>query len=94
MIEKDQCHKTAVALEYDGEKAPFISAIGSESLAEMILQTAMEHEIPIYENKELACLLSKLELGDEIPQDLYLIIAQVLAFVYHVKGKLPSGGDI
>lgn len=81
---------TALCLEYDGINAPILSAFGEDTLAEEILKLAKEHNIPIYENPELVKSLSQLSLGEEIPQELYLIIAQLIAFVYNLKGKIPS----
>ncbi|MGB3623795.1 EscU/YscU/HrcU family type III secretion system export apparatus switch protein [Ketobacter sp. MCCC 1A13808] len=81
----------AVALSYDGQSAPFISASGGADLAEEILRIAREHEVPIYENPELVDILARLEVGDEIPELLYRTIAEIIAFVYMLKGKVPEG---
>ncbi|MCG8670946.1 MAG: EscU/YscU/HrcU family type III secretion system export apparatus switch protein [Pseudomonadales bacterium] len=81
----------AVALTYDGEKAPFVSASASSELAEEILEIAREHEVPIYENEQLVETLALLEVGDEIPELLYRTIAEIIAFVYILKGKAPGG---
>lgn len=75
----------AVALYYDGESAPKITATGSEDIARQIIALAIEHEIPIYENPELVALLATLELGDEIPEILYRTIAELICFAYEVK---------
>ena len=81
----------AVALHYDGETAPQVTAKGYGELAEKIIAIAKYHDIPLEENKELVQLLSQLELGDEIPQELYLAIAEIIAFAYILKGKRPEG---
>ncbi len=81
----------AVALHYDGESAPQVTAKGSGELAEQIMAIARQHDIPLQENAELVQLLSQLELGDEIPQELYLAIAEIIAFTYMLKGKRPEG---
>lgn len=81
----------AVALTYDGKSAPFVSASGSQDLAEEIIRIAREHEIPIYENPQLVDILARLEVGDEIPELLYRTIAEIIAFVYMLKGKTPEG---
>ncbi|MDX1693550.1 MAG: EscU/YscU/HrcU family type III secretion system export apparatus switch protein [Ketobacteraceae bacterium] len=81
----------AVALTYDGERAPFVSASATSELAEEILQIAREHEVPIYENEQLVETLALLEVGDEIPELLYRTIAEIIAFVYMLKGKAPKG---
>ena len=82
----------AVALEYDGDSAPRVTAKGRDTLAEQILQIARQHNIPIQENQPLASLLANIELGEEIPESLYLAVAQVIAFAYHLSGKLPDTG--
>ena len=81
----------AVALKYDGENAPKVTAKGSEEIAEQIIALAREHNVPLSENKELVSLLSTLELGEEIPEMLYLAVAEVIAFAYMLKGKVPKG---
>ena len=75
----------AVALFYDGEIAPTVTAKGDLALAEEIIRVAKENDVPIFENKELASLLSNLELGDEIPELLYLAIAEIIVFAYKVR---------
>ena len=80
----------AVALTYDGCHTPFVSATGNSDVAEEILRIAKEHEIPIYENPELVDVLSRLELGDEIPELLYRTIAEIISFVYLLKDKTPD----
>ena len=80
----------AIALSYDGEAAPTLAAKGEDDLAQAIIQLALQAQVPIYENAELSQWLSKLELGDEIPQAIYLTIAEILAFVYKLEGKEPK----
>lgn len=81
----------AVALHYDGETAPQVTAKGYGELAEQIIAIAKHHGVPLQENKALVQLLSQLELGEEIPQELYLAIAEIIAFTYMLKGKVPAG---
>ncbi len=92
MTDKDEQNK-AVALTYDGQNAPTVSATGSGDIAEQILAIAKEYEIPIFENPELLRLLATLDLGDEIPETLYLCIAQIIAFAYRIQGKSPENWD-
>ena len=89
----DKPRKRAIALEYDGDAAPRITAIGQDSLAERIAAVAREHGVPMVENSELAALLGQLELGDEIPETLYLCVAQIIAFAYTLRGKTPAGWE-
>ncbi len=79
----------AVALQYDGENAPRVTASGRNQVAEEIVRLAREHDIPLQENEPLAGLLAKVELGEEIPTALYLAVAQVIAFAYQLSGKMP-----
>ncbi|WP_144174405.1 EscU/YscU/HrcU family type III secretion system export apparatus switch protein [Pseudomonas sp. Kh13] len=83
--------RQAIALSYDGQQAPTLSAKGEDALAEAILALAREHEVPIYENAELVCLLARLELGEQIPEALYLTIAEIIAFAWQLRGKVPAG---
>ncbi|MEI7796865.1 MAG: EscU/YscU/HrcU family type III secretion system export apparatus switch protein [Methylococcaceae bacterium] len=78
-----------VALKYDYEKdnAPTVTAKGAHLAAEQILKIADEHDIPLYKDPELVTILSKIPLGDEIPQDLYLAVAEVIAFAYGLSNK-------
>lgn len=83
--------REAIALSYDGQAAPTLSAKGDAELAEAILAIARDYEVPIYENAELVRLLARLELGDAIPEALYRTIAEIIAFAWHLKGKCPEG---
>ncbi len=76
--------KMAVALRYDvdKDKAPLILATGRGPMADEILRLADENKIPLYEDPELAKLLSKLEMDREIPPELYTLVAEVLFFIY------------
>ncbi|SFM13942.1 EscU/YscU/HrcU family type III secretion system export apparatus switch protein [Halopseudomonas yangmingensis] len=81
----------AIALVYDGAQAPTVSAKGEDELAQEIIRLAMEHEVPIYQNADLARMLVQLELGDQIPVELYRTIAEIIAFAWYLKGKAPPG---
>ena len=72
--------KTAVAVAYEpGDKAPKILASGKGEIAEEII--AKENDIPFYKDNKLAETLSKLEIGDTIPPELYEVVAEILVFV-------------
>ncbi len=74
--------KSAVALEYDPkDEAPKIIATGKGVLAERIIERAKEANVPIHQDEKLTQTLSKLEIGDMIPQELYGAVAEVLVFV-------------
>lgn len=89
----DQNSRQAIALSYDGQQAPTLTAKGDDALAEAILAIAREYKVPIYENAELVKMLARMELGDSIPQELYLTIAEIIAFAWRLKGKFPVGFD-
>lgn len=89
-MKDDYKPKTAVALHYDGNDAPRITAKGSGELAEQIIALAKEHGIPLEEDKDLINLLAQLDIGDEIPQTLYFAIAEIIAFAYMLRGKVPQ----
>jgi flagellar biosynthesis protein len=93
MTSAEQPSRQAIALSYDGNRAPTLTAKGDDQLAEAILAVAREYEVPIYENAELVRLLAQLELGDSIPESLYLCIAEIIAFAWYLKGKCPPGFD-
>ena len=71
----------AVALHYDRNGAPRVVAKGKGTIGAKIIEVAKAHDIPIEENEVLAGALSHVELGDEIPAELYKAVAEVLVFV-------------
>lgn len=87
---KDKQPPSAVALRYDQVTAPKLTAKGEGDLAEQIIALAREHGVPLYENAELTRVLGQMDLGDEIPETLYLAIAEIIAFAYVIQGKFPK----
>ena len=85
--------RKAVALQYDPGKrdAPTVVATGSGAVAEAIIDRAREHGVPLQEDPALAAALAQIPLGDEIPEALYVAVAEVLAFAYLLSGKRPPG---
>ena len=81
----------AIALNYDGENAPRLTAKGRGELAQRILALADAHDVPLHEDSELAALLAQIPLGEEIPEALYRAVAEVIAFAYLLSGKRPPG---
>lgn len=75
--------KTAVALGYDPNEdgAPKVIASGKGALADKIIEQAKENKIPVHEDDKLADTLSRLEIGEMIPPELYEVVAEVLVFV-------------
>jgi len=80
----------AVALIYDGENTPTVNARGVGRAAEQILQIAKEHQIAIEQDSELVEILAELNISDEIPDNLYRAIAEIIAFAYILSGKFPE----
>jgi len=78
----------AVALHYDKKGAPRVVAKGKGIVGEKIVEIAKQNDIPIQENEVLAGALSNVELGDEIPAELYKAVAEVLIFVMRLSGRL------
>jgi flagellar biosynthesis protein len=81
-------NQLAVALHYDKTGAPRVVAKGSGSIGEKIIEIAKAHDIPIEENEVLAGALANVELGDEIPVELYKAVAEVLVFVLRLSGRI------
>ena len=79
--------RKAVALQYgESNSAPVIVASGMGYVAEKIVETAQEHGVPIYEDNSLSTVLTQLNLGQEIPEELYQAIVEI--YVYFLKFDL------
>lgn len=92
--EKDGKIKQAIALEYNpADDAPRVIASGRGALAERIIERAQESDVPIHRDDKLADTLSRLEIGDMIPPELYEVVAEILIFVDSmdkIKGKIKG----
>ena len=85
--------KTAIALEYNpDEAAPKVIATGKGILAEKIIEKAKEANVPVHQDSKLAGTLSKLEIGDMIPPELYEAVAEILVFVDALEKIKKKGG--
>ena len=84
--------KKAVALKYrpETDRAPKVIAKGKGQMAEKILEIAREHRIYIHNDPDLVGILSELDLNEEIPPDLYLVVAELLAFIYFLNREEKS----
>lgn len=90
--QQNTANKTAVALSYEvGDEAPKILATGKGYVAEKIIETAREENVPIHKDEKLAGTLSKLEIGDYIPKELYGVVAEILVFVDRVESVRKHG---
>lgn len=90
MAESPAPPTTAIALRYDADRdrAPRVLATGRGTVAEVILRRAEEAGITVREDKTLAAALALLDVGDEIPAELYRAVAEVLAYVYGLDRQL------
>jgi flagellar biosynthesis protein len=84
----DSKSQLAVALHYDQGGAPRVVAKGKGQIGARIIEVAKANDIPIEENEVLAGALSNVELGDEIPTELYKAVAEVLIFVLRLSGRV------
>lgn len=84
--------KKAVALQYEGYSTPRVTAKGEHLLADEIIRLARENNIPVYEDSSLVQALAQVELGEEIPELLYMAIAEVIAFIYQLE-RTHSGTE-
>lgn len=94
MSEKERKLKQAVALEYNpSEDAPKVIASGRGLLAERIIEKAQESKVPIHRDDKLADTLSRLDIGEMIPPELYEVVAEILVFVDSMdklRGKIKG----
>lgn len=77
----------AIALRYSGDGAPKVTASGQGHVAARILELAAESGVPVRHDPALVRALSTLELGREIPEELYVAVAEVLAWAYRLDGQ-------
>lgn len=81
-MKKEEKPKQAIALSYDPEEeAPRVIASGRGELAERIIDRAKEADIPVHKDDKLADTLSRLDIGDMIPPELYEVVAEIIVFV-------------
>ena len=98
MAEEFDKEKTAVAIQYDpGDAAPKILATGKGHVAQKSIEEAKKADVPFYKDSKLADTLSRLEIGEAIPPELYEVVAEILVFVDDmdkVKSKLQGAGKL
>ena len=80
----------AAALVYSGTNAPTVVAKGEGFIAKQIIDVADRYEVPLISDEQLVSVLINVPLGDEIPENLYLAIAEVLAHVYRLNGLIDT----
>ena len=89
-MNKDKKETTiAAAIKYDekSDSAPRVTARGKGAIAEKIIELAKKHKVPIKEDPALVQVLSRLDIDEEIPLELYKAVAEILAFVYSVNDR-------
>lgn len=84
----DKSNSLAVALQYAAPHAPKVTAIGRGELARRIVEVGNTSGVPISRNPELAMALSNVEIDDQIPENLYRAVAEILAYILRVSGTL------
>lgn len=96
MAEEKTTRKKAVALRYDPaqSESPKVVAGGQGHIAEQILELARQHNIPIHEDRDLVEILSHLEPGMDIPPETYLMVAEILAFIYQANDKAANQDNL
>ena len=82
--------KTAVGLKYSAPKAPELIAKGFGELADDIVDVAKSSGVMVHQDDELAKYLARLDVGAQVPKDVYVIIAELIAWSYIVQGKKPE----
>ncbi|MEO6098343.1 MAG: EscU/YscU/HrcU family type III secretion system export apparatus switch protein [Fibrobacteria bacterium] len=89
-MEFKQKLKLAVALKYrqDEDVSPLVVASGRGTLAQALVKKALDMDIPIHSDGELAELLSEVDAGQSIPEELYEVVAQIMAMVYRMDSSL------
>jgi len=84
-----QRRKKAVALKYDPkrDRAPRLTAKGAGTVAENIIAMARKHGVPVKDDPDLVEVLARIDIKEEIPPDLYVVVAELLAFVYRLNRR-------
>ncbi len=86
----DKHYTQAVALEYGRNKTPVVTAKGDDELARRIVAEAKRQGVYVSEDPRLLAMLSRLDVGQEIPEDMFTAVAVILAWVYWLKGMQPG----
>jgi flagellar biosynthesis protein len=93
-LKEDRKMPLAAAIKYDGKEdaAPKVTAKGRGLVAKKIIELARKYDVPIKSDPALVQILSKLEINDHIPEELYRAVAEILAFVYSMNTKWREKG--
>lgn len=95
-MNKKQARKSALSLQYikGSDNAPKVTAKGQGWVAEKIIAMAEDKNIPIKKDKDLIELLGKIDVGQEIPEALYKVVAELLAWVYQLNNEYPPNQEV
>lgn len=77
----------AAALKYENTSAPIVTSKGEGRLAEKIIDIAQKHNVYVHKDPDLVEILAQLDIGQQIPHEIYKAVAQILLFVYELNGK-------
>jgi flagellar biosynthesis protein len=86
----DKHYTQAVALEYGNNKTPVVTAKGEHELAQRIVEEAKRQGVYVAEDPRLLAMLSRLDVGQEIPPEMFTAVAVILSWVYWLKGMSPG----
>ncbi len=91
-MKQNRTKNSAISLKYNGDSnhAPRVTAKGQGWIAEKIIAMAQQQNIPIKKDKDLVELLEKIDVGREIPESLYKLVAELLAWVYQLNNEYPK----
>ena len=91
-MKQNRTKNSAISLKYNGDsnRAPRVTAKGQGWIAEKIIAMAQKKNIPIKKDKDLVELLEKIDVGREIPESLYKLVAELLAWVYQLNNEYPK----
>lgn len=89
MMDENLRRKKAVALRYlpESDTAPRVTAKGSGAMAERMIEASKQHGVPLQNDATLVEMLSKIEINQQIPPELYRVVAEVLSLIYRLEGK-------
>jgi len=94
-MSQSEAKKTAVALKYDemNNVAPVVIASGVGYMAEKIIEVASENNVPVFEDSSLSTILSQLDLGAEVPEELYQVIVEIYVYFLNYLPKDQPGSE-
>ena len=92
-MKKDDPNRGALSLYYDGQNAPKLAAKGYHELADLIVEKARENGLLLHKDKALFERLEQMEVEQSIPPTMYVVIAELIAYSYVLRGKFPDSWE-